>query len=82
VWRLTPGQTLLRHAWDGEVVLYNDISGDTHLLTETACTLLCRLQAGPADEAALALVCAVDADTVGSLLADLERLSLVDCLPC
>lgn len=82
MWRLTPGQTLLRHGWDGEYVLYNDLSGDTHLLTDTACTLLSRLQAGPKDEAALALSCAVDADTVESLLADLELLSLVEYLPC
>lgn len=82
MWRLTPGQTLLRHAWDGEVVLYNDLSGDTHLLTDTACTLLCRLQAGPEDEAALARSCAIDADTVESLLADLALLWLVEYLPC
>jgi PqqD family protein of HPr-rel-A system len=82
VWRLTLGQTLLRYGWGGEYVLYNDISGDTHLLTETACILLCRLQAGSEDEAALALSCAVDVDTVESLLADLELLSLVEFLPC
>ena len=82
MWRLTPGQTLLHHAWGSEVVLYNDISGDTHLLTEAACTLLCRLQDGPQDEAALALSCAVDTTTVESLLIDLEQLSLVEYLSC
>jgi PqqD family protein of HPr-rel-A system len=82
VWRLTPGQALLRYGWDGEYVLYNDLSGDTHLLTATACTLLDRLQAAPANPTALALACAVDAGTAESLLIDLEQLSLVEYLPC
>jgi PqqD family protein of HPr-rel-A system len=82
VWRLTPGQALLRYGWDGEYVLYNDLSGDTHLLTATACTLLERLQAAPASHGALALACAIDAGTAESLLIDLEQLSLVEYLPC
>ena len=82
MWRLTPGQALLRYGWDGEYVLYNDLSGDTHLLTATACTLLERLQGAPASHGALALACAIDAGTAESLLIDLEQLSLVEYLPC
>lgn len=82
MWRLTPGQALLRYGWDDEYVLYNDLSGDTHLLTATACTLLDRLQAAPASHSALALACAVDAGTAESVLIDLEQLSLVEYLPC
>ena len=82
MWRLTPGQALLRYGWDGEYVLYNDLSGDTHLLTAAACTLLDRLQAAPAGHGALALACGIAADTAESLLIDLEQLSLVEYLPC
>ena len=82
MWRLTPGQALLRYGWDGEYVLYNDLSGDTHLLTATACTLLAQLQAAPASHGALALACALDAGAAESLLIDLEQLSLVEYLAC
>ena len=82
VWRLTPGQALLRYGWDGEYVLYNDLSGDTHLLTASACTLLERLRDAPAGHGALALACGIEADTAESLLLDLEQLSLVEYLSC
>ena len=82
MWRLTPGQALLRYGWDGEYVLYNDLSGDTHLLTATACTLLDHLRAAPVSHGALAQACGIGADTAESLLIDLEQLSLVEYLPC
>jgi PqqD family protein of HPr-rel-A system len=82
VWRLTPGQTLLRHGWDGEYVLYNDLSGDTHLLNATACAVLQQLQDGPCAAATLGRTCALDADSLDVLLGDLELLTLVEYLPC
>jgi len=54
MWRLTPGQTLGCREWQGEYVLYNDLSGDTHLLAEDAVLLLFAIQRGPQDAAALA----------------------------
>lgn len=48
------GQTLERREWDGEAVLFNDLTGATHLLSSTALWVLERLQAAPADGAALA----------------------------
>ena len=36
MWLLSPGQKLTRHGWEGEYLLYNDLSGDTHLLGELA----------------------------------------------
>lgn len=82
MWRVAPGQALLRYGWDGEYVLYNDLSGDTHLLTATACTLLDRLRAAPVSHGALALACGIEAETAESLLIDLEQLSLVEYLQC
>lgn len=48
------GQTLERREWDGEAVLFNDLTGATHLLSSTALWVLERLQEAPADGAALA----------------------------
>ncbi|USX11737.1 HPr-rel-A system PqqD family peptide chaperone [Oxalobacteraceae bacterium OTU3CAMAD1] len=85
-WRLTPGQQLRRRQWDGECVLYNDLSGDTHLLGADALELLLALLAGPADADALArrlLAAGLDADEpaeVDALLADLEGLALVEAV--
>lgn len=82
MWRVKPGQALLRYGWDGEYVLYNDLSGDTHLLTASACALLDCLQVAPAGHAALAQACKLEAGAAESLLFDLEQLSLVEYLPC
>lgn len=85
-WRLTPGQQLRRRQWDGECVLYNDLSGDTHLLGADALELLLALLAGPADAGALArrlLAAGLDADEpaeVDALLAELEGLALVEAV--
>lgn len=85
-WRLTPGQQLRRRQWDGECVLYNDLSGDTHLLGADALELLLALLAGPADAGALArrlLGAGLDADgpaEVDALLAELEGLALVEAV--
>lgn len=81
VWRLAPGQALRRHGWDGEHLVYNDISGNTHLLTETALALLLALQQQARPQSVLADMLG-SADAVESLLADLETLSLIECSPC
>ena len=54
MWRLTPGQALACREWDGEAVLYNDLSGNTHLLDGAALDLLHALRDQPADAATLA----------------------------
>ena len=89
MWRLTPGQTLGCHEWQGEYVLYNDLSGDTHLLAEDAVLLLSAVQRGPQDAAALAAGLNADypeanltAGEVGALLAQLQSLSLVEHFAC
>ncbi len=73
MWRITPGQALRRREWQGEYVLYNDISGDTHLLGADAVELLLALQQAPTPESAL-----VDGAEDAALLAQLQALSLIE----
>jgi PqqD family protein of HPr-rel-A system len=97
IWRLVPGQRLLYRCWDGECVLYNDLSGDTHLLDEFALALLEQVQRAP--QAATQLAAAfgldpasdlaagtdaphADAAVLHDMLADLAALHLVEAIPC
>lgn len=89
IWRIAPGQQLACRGWDDEFVLYNDLSGDTHLLDGDAFALIDALQAGPATVDALVAACAGDVpadqlsdvtDTIAALLAKLQHLFLVE--PC
>lgn len=54
LWRVTDGQLLRRREWDDEAVLFNDLSGATHLLSSTACWLLDQLATTPDDIPGLA----------------------------
>ncbi|HEY5799199.1 MAG TPA: HPr-rel-A system PqqD family peptide chaperone [Burkholderiaceae bacterium] len=70
--------------WDGEYVVFNSASGDTHLLGPAAMAALNALQAGTLDQQALAYAvaswCADDEDRAGaaaSLLDDLYELGLI-----
>jgi len=74
-WRIADGQALRHHGWDGEFVVYNDVSGDTHLIDAAAMSLLLALQAHPG-----ATPEALDASP--ALLADLHGLALVDFAAC
>lgn len=87
MWRVVPGQLLAFREWDGEVVLFNDLSGNTHLLEGPALDVLHALQAQPGDIAALAQRLAPHFDldegadiaaVVGDLIAALARLDLVE----
>lgn len=88
VWRLVAGQQLRHRSWDGEqFVLYNDLSGDTHLLDAAAIEVLSALHGGAAGAAALAATLHLDADAgsaamLAQLLADLRQLFLVDLAAC
>lgn len=85
-WRLTPGQQLLHRCWEGECVLYNDLTGDTHLLGEFALALLELLRAAPLSGAALALELGLepggDGGPLDQVLTDLAALHLVEAGPC
>lgn len=89
-WRLAPGQGLRRRQWQDDYVLYNDLSGDTHLLPDSSVELLLALQRSPASAAALAAqlravfaddAAAIDAAAIEALLAELAPLALVEPLP-
>jgi len=91
MWRITPGQRLRFRQFDDEFVLYNDLSGDTHLLGDSAMHILSELQRVPADGAALtaslaaALECPHDpaiADEAAALLATLAGYFLIAEDPC
>ena len=89
-WKLRAGQRLRMLSDDEEAVVYNDLSGDTHLLSGIAASLLERLRQGPADRDSLAGFLAaewdLDADTVPAalaeqLLSELAALSLIEHIP-
>ncbi|THC41665.1 HPr-rel-A system PqqD family peptide chaperone [Massilia sp. Mn16-1_5] len=86
IWRLAPGQRLQYRCWDGECVLYNDLSGDIHLLDEFALALLEQLKAGPQAAAQLAAAFELDAQdedaVLQTVLDDLSALFLVEALSC
>jgi len=90
LWSLAPGQQLASWGWDDEFVVYNNLSGDTHLLDADSMALLAHLQHTPSSidtlvdtfadgvepEDAVALP-----DTMATLLALLKKLNLV-VAPC
>lgn len=87
VWRITPGQQLAARGWEDEFVLFNNLSGDTHLLDADSMSLLDRLQLAPASIAALAVALGSDLlpediaalpDTLATMLAELKSLYLVE----
>lgn len=89
-WQLMRGQSLVYRCWDDEAVLYNDLSGATHLLGPAALCVLEALRPGPAVVAALAASLQnefdVDQDSLAgeldALLGELARLSLIKPVSC
>ncbi|MEW6021289.1 MAG: hypothetical protein AB1807_04015 [Pseudomonadota bacterium] len=84
IWRLVPSQRLVHRCHDGECVLFNDLTGDTHLLGQDVLDLLGLLRGAPQPVALLAGADA-DAETLDELdevLADLAALNLVEAQPC
>jgi PqqD family protein of HPr-rel-A system len=90
LWRLLDGQLLRYRCWDDEAVLYNDLSGATHLLGPAALCVLEALRSGPVCTAALSagLLDAFDIDDgafgqeLEVLLGELSQLSLIERCPC
>jgi len=71
-WRLVPGQALLHRSWGQEAVIFNDVTGSTHLLHAGALDLLSALRDGTVTAEELA-----DPD-VNALLEQLANLELVE----
>jgi len=85
IWRLASGQRLVHRCHDGECVLFNDLSGDTHLLDDLTLGLLQALGEAPQSASALAGGDPADPDTLAALdelLASLAALYLVEAVPC
>lgn len=90
MWRVIPGQLLRHRVWGDDTVLYNELSGATHLLGPAACCLLEVLRHGPADNTALsaALLAQFDIDApslpqeLAALLDSLVRLDLIETCTC
>jgi PqqD family protein of HPr-rel-A system len=84
MWQVTPGQSLAHRGWDDEFVIYNDLSGDTHLIGGDALAVLLCLQEGARDEAALHAALDPDApdgdDTLAVLLTELSALALIEAV--
>lgn len=87
VWRLAPGLILHYRSWDGEHAVYNNLSGDTHLLAPAALSILEYLHHGAGGQATLSAALArdyqlePDADLdaeVAALLASLQHLYLIE----
>lgn len=73
---------LLRHViWGDEAVLYNELSGDTHLVDSDVIAVLLALRSGPASVPELCARLDVGADAaagIGTFLAGLRHLALVE----
>ncbi len=87
MWQLMPGQRLRLRDYGDQCVLYNDHSGDTHLLGASAAYLLELLAAGPRTQADLLAQLALAVDTASeasfeteasALLAQLSGLFLIE----
>lgn len=90
IWRLAPGQSLRCREWQGEHVLYNDLSGDTHLLNDSAMHVLWALRTGPVEDGALAAGLRAEFDAeegevadadIAALLAELRAIALIETAP-
>ena len=86
-WKVVSDQALHFRCWNKELVVYNSLSGDTHLLDETAAHILLELQKAPADVVMLATSAAFSLQVEMSdewisqteqILADLDKLSLIE----
>ena len=87
-WR-RPGPAVLHYRqWQDDVVLFNEMSGATHLLTPEALVVLQHMGTGPTSESALAAILrerfevdeATLAHDVAELLEQLFSLNLIE--PC
>lgn len=53
-WRISTDQDLTWRQWDGDYVVYNPVSGDTHILDIVTGEILRGLATGPASEEEIA----------------------------
>ncbi len=89
-WQTIPAESLFLHRWSARALVYNDISGHTHLMDEMTTVALERLMTGPQSAADLiaylGTLFELPADQklidwVCNALIRLERLGLVESTP-
>ena len=73
-WRVTVGCDLLWHFWDGEFVVFNTGSGDTHVLDVFSGEVLRSIQQQPASAAEIA-TCLADTLTLTAEEVPLGRIT-------
>ncbi|WP_295991425.1 HPr-rel-A system PqqD family peptide chaperone [Rugamonas sp.] len=71
MWNIVSGQSLHHHRWGDDYVLYNDLSGATHMLDDDAMQLLLALRDGDVEQAEL------DDPALADALASLAQLHLI-----
>lgn len=86
-WRLVSGQQLRHQVWGEEAVLFNELSGDTHLVDAMVIVLLRALHVGPASIPQLRARFDDDANVadetgLAALLDELCHLTFVERCPC
>lgn len=89
-WRLRNGQHLRHRQWDDEFVVFNDLTGDCHLLDEGGFAILNCLQGATAAVSMLSLaqqlaiqfddIDPADPALIEQTLADLARCDLIEAV--
>lgn len=86
-WQIINGSDLKTRCWNDEFVVYNPLSGDTHILNKRAADLLFALRSAASDVLSLAQLlsckwrCDIDAaflEEIEATLFDMQALSLVE----
>jgi PqqD family protein of HPr-rel-A system len=88
-WRLAEQQSLSLKEWDGDIVVYNDASGDTHLIEGVAAAVFDILVDAPAsDEHLVKQIAAVSGEpreaierAVGEAINGLRLKGVIELLP-
>lgn len=87
MWQVSSGDALHIRSWNDEFVVYNTLSGDTHLLGSSAAHVLLKLRQTASDAVTLATSLAplIQAEMndefvsqIEQLLTDLGRLALIE----
>jgi len=77
-WRLIDPDRILWERWPDECIVYNDLSGQTHLLNVSAAAALELLGAGGESAETLAEKLNVDSAEIERLLQEFDQLGLIE----
>ncbi len=77
-WRLIDRDRILWERWPGECIIYNDLSGQTHLLNLSAAAALELLGAEPESAETLAEKLKVERAEIERLLQEFDQLGLIE----